>query len=67
MSCKGTVDLNLLESTMKWKNAKFITIVYLAGKDLMPTKLHRLNNKTHICLDTYWEKECFSLVEILSK
>lgn len=68
---KGKINLNLLEFAMKQKDTKFVTIVYIAGNDLLPTKLHRLNNKTHICLDKYCEKECVSiysrLVEILSE
>lgn len=67
---KGKLNLTFLESTLKQRNTKFITVVYLAGNDLMPTKLHKLNNRTHVCLDTYCEKDCSRvysrLVEILS-
>ena len=64
---KGKVNLNLLESAMKQKDTMFITIVYLAGNDLMPTKLHRLNNKTRICLEKCCKKECVSVYSCLSK
>jgi hypothetical protein len=42
----------------------------LSGNDLLPSKLHKVNNKTHVCLTKFDESKCLnihsSLVEILS-
>ena len=56
---RGKIDLNLIESSLKKTNKKFKTIVLVAGNDLLPTKLHKIENKTHICLANFCEKECW--------
>ena len=42
----------------------------MSGNDLLPSKLHKVNNKKHVCLDKFDESKCSniysSLVGILS-
>ena len=68
---KGKIDLNLIESSLKKTNVKFKTIVFVAGNDLLPTKLHRIGNKTHICLANFCEEECWlaynGLINVFSR
>ena len=68
---KGKFDLCSIEKIMKLKNKTYITIFCLAGNDLLPTKLHKQNNKFHVCLDSFCLNECMlvysSLIDILSK
>ena len=66
----GKIDLNLIESSLKKTNKKFKTIVLESGNDLLPTKLHKIENKTHVCLANFCEKECWlaytGLIKIFS-
>ena len=68
---KGKIDLKSLEYSLKQRNRKFNTIIYLARNDLIPTRLHKLDNKIHVCLAKFCENECYiaysGLLEILSK
>ena len=67
---KGKINLKSIESTLRDKNKQYKKIVYLSGNDLLPSKLHRVNNKTHVCLTKFDESKCSniysSLVKILS-
>ena len=67
---KGKVDLNLVENELKGKNKKYMTILYLSGNDILPTKLHKLDNRKHVCLDKFDILKCSDmyskLVRILS-
>ena len=55
---KGKVNLNLVENALKEKNKKYMTILYLSGNDGMPTKLNKLNNRKHVCLDEFDILKC---------
>ena len=67
---KGKVNLNLVENALKEKNKKYMTILYLSGNDILPTKLHILHNRKHVCLDKFDILKCSDMysnfVRILS-
>ena len=67
---KGKIDLKSINSTLRDKNKQYKKVVYLSRNDLLPSKLHKVNNKTHVCLTKFDESKCSniysSLVEILS-
>ena len=67
---KGKVNLKLVEDTLKLKNKKYMTILYLSGNDILPTKLHKVDNRKHVCLDEFDILKCSEtyskLVRILS-
>ena len=46
---KGKINLKSIESTLRDKNKQYKKVVYLSGNDLLPSKLHKVNNKTHVC------------------
>jgi len=68
---KGKIDLEFVKKILILKNKKYATIVYIAGNDLLPTKLHIIDNRKHICLDKFCMDECMqiyaSLVNVLSQ
>ena len=67
---KGKINLKSIDSTLRDKNKQYKKVIYLSGNDLLPSKLHKINNKTHVCLDKFDESKCSniysSLVGILS-
>jgi len=62
---KGKINLKSIDSTLRDKNKQYKKVIYLSGNDLLPSKLHKINNKTHVCLDKFDESKCSNIYSSL--